>query len=51
MKFIVWCDTLQGYALLSVKGRTEWKTKRTAQKHSREWKAANLRDSWIEGIY
>lgn len=44
----VWVDTAShGYILLSVNGRIEWKTKRIAEKHAREWKAENMRDSWV----
>lgn len=48
IKYCVWVDTeSRGYVLLSVNGRTEWKTKRVAEKHAREWKAENMRDSWV----
>jgi hypothetical protein len=36
------------YAVLEVRGRMSWKTKRTAQKHARNYKATNLRDAWVE---
>lgn len=36
------------YALIEANGRTEWKTKRTAEKHAREYKARHLRDAWAE---
>lgn len=38
------------YARLEHKGRSEWKTKRIAQKHAREYKAIHLRDSWVQEI-
>tara|TARA_R100000388_G_C7142708_1_gene110740 strand:+ start:406 stop:585 length:180 start_codon:yes stop_codon:yes gene_type:complete len=51
IKYCVWVDTeSHGYVILSVNGRTEWKTKRIAEKHAREWKAENMRDSWAEEI-
>jgi hypothetical protein len=34
------------YARIEVYGRTEWKTKRTAVKHARDYKAWQLRDAW-----
>lgn len=34
------------YARLEHKGRSEWKTKRIAEKHAREYKATHLRDAW-----
>lgn len=37
------------YALLSVRGRTEWKTLQTAKKHAKEFKARHMRDAWAEG--
>jgi len=48
LTYNVWVDTeSHGYILLSVNDRTEWKTKRIAEKHAREWKAENMRDSWV----
>lgn len=39
-----------GYGVLSVKDRTQWKTKRIAEKHARDFKAKFLRDSWVEEV-
>lgn len=36
------------YARLEYKGRSEWKTKRIAQKHAREYKARHLKDAWVQ---
>lgn len=36
------------YATLSVKGRMAWRTKAIAQHHAYEYKAKNMRDSWVE---
>lgn len=38
------------YAIIEAHGRTEWKTKRTAEKHAREYKARHLRDAWAEEV-
>ncbi len=38
------------YARLSYRDRTEWKTKRIAQKHAREYKAKHLKDSWVSEV-
>jgi hypothetical protein len=38
------------YAVLDVNGRSEWKTKRIAKKHAREYKAIHLRDSWVSEV-
>lgn len=38
------------YARMEHKGRCEWKTKRIAEKHAREYKATHLRDSWVSII-
>lgn len=48
----VWVDTgtKSGYALLEVNGRSQWKTKRIADKHAREYKATHLRDSWVSEV-
>jgi hypothetical protein len=43
-------DKPRRYARLSHKDRTEWKTKRIAQKHAREYKARHLRDSWVSEV-
>lgn len=36
------------YARLSYRDKTEWKTKRTAEKHAREYKARHMRDAWVQ---
>lgn len=53
--FHVVCDTgeklddgLIKYGILSVGDRTEWKTKRIAERHARDYKADHLRDAWVE---
>lgn len=38
------------YARIEAHGRTVWKTKRTAQKHAREYKAKHMRDSWVQEL-
>lgn len=43
-------DKMPIYARMEHKGRVEWKTKRIAQKHAREYKAKHLRDSWVSVI-
>lgn len=40
-------DAPPRYARLWHKGRYQWKTKRIAQKHCREYRMAHLRDAWI----
>lgn len=37
-----------GYARLWVGQRHEWKTKRIAERHAREYKARHLRDAWVQ---
>jgi hypothetical protein len=34
------------YARIEAHGRTEWRTRRTAVKHAREYKADHMRDAW-----
>jgi hypothetical protein len=41
-------DGTARYALIEANGRYRWKTKRTAEKHAREYKALHLRDAWAE---
>jgi len=36
------------YARIEVRGKSEWKTKRAAEKHAREYKAAHMRDAWAQ---
>jgi hypothetical protein len=38
------------YARLEYKGRIEWRTKRIAQKHARDYKAIHLMDSWVQKV-
>ena len=38
------------YARLEAQGRTEWRTKRTAVKHAREFKAQHMRDAWAQEV-
>lgn len=38
------------YTILEANGRTEWKTKRTAQKHASEYKSIHLRDAWVQEV-
>ena len=38
------------YARLDVNGRFEWKTKRIAEKHAREFKANHMRDAWAQKV-
>lgn len=38
--------TMYGY--LEHRGKSEWLTKRTAQKHADDYKATHLRDAWVE---
>lgn len=38
------------YTRLHHKGRSEWKTKRIAQKHAYEYKAKHLSDSWVQEV-
>jgi hypothetical protein len=40
-------DGTTHYARLEHKGRSQWKTKRIAQKHCREYRMAHLRDGWV----
>lgn len=44
---IVSLEDGKGYSRLCYRDRTEWKTKRTAEKHAREFKASHLRDAWV----
>lgn len=41
-------DGTTGYARIEANGRIEWKTKRTAEKHAREYKANHMRDAWAQ---
>ena len=36
------------YSRLSVRDRTQWKTRRIAEKHAREFKGTHLRDAWVQ---
>lgn len=38
------------YSRLSVRDRTQWKTKRIAEKHAREFKARHLKDAWAQEV-
>lgn len=40
-------DGVLQYERLERNGRIEWKTKRTAEKHAREYKARYLKDAWV----
>ena len=39
------------YARVEHRGRSEWRTKRTAEKHAREYRATHLRDAWVNPIW
>lgn len=39
-------DGTVSYARIEHKGRSVWKTRRTARKHAMEYKALHLRDAW-----
>ena len=41
-------DGKTDYARIEHRGRIEWKTKRTAEKHARDYKARHLRDAWAQ---
>lgn len=36
------------YARLDHNGRSQWKTKRIAERHAREYKGAHLLDAWVQ---
>ena len=36
------------YGRLDVNGRMQWKTKRIAERHAREFKVAHLLDAWVQ---
>lgn len=36
------------YSRLCYRDRTEWKDKRTAEKHAREYKAKHIQDAWVQ---
>ncbi len=38
------------YGMLEHKGRSEWKTKRIAEQHARDYKATHLRDAWVQEV-
>jgi hypothetical protein len=39
------------YSRLWHKNRGEWKTKRIAEKHAREYKGNHLKDAWVQPVY
>ena len=38
------------YARVWVKDRGEWKTKRIAEKHMREYRATHLTETWVQEV-
>ncbi len=38
------------FSRMAHKGRTEWKDKRTAERHAREYKAKHMQDAWVQEI-
>jgi len=38
------------YARLEHKGRSQWRTKRIAQRHCGEYRMAHLRDGWVSEV-
>ena len=38
------------YGRLDVNGRSQWKDKRTAFRHAREFRGMHLRDAWVQEV-
>jgi len=38
------------YARMEYKGRMQWKTKRIAEKHARDYRGNHLRDAWVSKV-